>query len=157
VFAVLMIDVDRFKTLNDAHGHLAGDQVLRGISRLLERSTRPSDCVSRYGGDEFVVVLPETSREMALQVAERIRDRAAAVTPTITDDPWDVSLSIGVSMYPEHAAEPETLLREADAALYEAKRAGRNRVVVSGRAAGSAQPAPPAPEPGGAFSPEAVL
>jgi diguanylate cyclase (GGDEF)-like protein len=131
VFAVLMIDVDHFKKLNDAHGHLAGDQVLRGISRLLEQSTRSCDCAARYGGDEFVVVLPETDLATAVQVAERIRQRAGAVRPTITDDCWEVSLSIGVSMYPESALDPDTLLREADAALYEAKRSGRNRVAAS--------------------------
>jgi diguanylate cyclase (GGDEF)-like protein len=131
VFAVLMIDVDHFKRLNDAHGHLAGDQVLRGIAKLLEHAIRAGDCAARYGGDEFVIVLPETDLETAMQVAERIRDRASAVTPTLIDAPWEVSLSVGVSMYPDSATDPDTLLREADAALYEAKRAGRNRVIAA--------------------------
>ncbi|MBZ5638109.1 MAG: diguanylate cyclase [Acidobacteriia bacterium] len=139
-FAVLMLDVDHFKKLNDAHGHLAGDQVLRGISRLLEQSTRSCDCAARYGGDEFVVVLPETDLTTAVQVAERIRQRAGAVRPTITDDCWEVSLSIGVSMYPESALDPDTLLREADAALYEAKRSGRNQVAASVRRRGAGAP-----------------
>ncbi len=149
VFAVLMIDVDQFKGLNDSHGHLAGDQVLRGIAKLLEHSTRSCDCAARYGGDEFVVVLPETDLDTAVQVAERIRDRASVVRPTITDDPWEVSLSIGVSMYPEHALEPDALLRKADAALYEAKRAGRNRVAAAGDTRAAGGPAPPFAGPDG--------
>jgi diguanylate cyclase (GGDEF)-like protein len=156
LFAVLMIDVDHFKQLNDSHGHLAGDQVLRGIAKLLEHSTRSCDCAARYGGDEFVVVLPETDMGTSIQVAERIRDRAGAVRPTITDDPWEVSLSIGVSMYPEHALEPDALLRRADAALYEAKRAGRNRIAVAGDPRATMSPSPPSVGPDGAIASESI-
>ncbi len=125
---LLMIDVDHFKRYNDSRGHLAGDEMLRKVARLLESELRDCDLAARYGGEEFVVVLPETERASALEVAERIRRSAESATREGADAS-PVTLSVGVARYPESASTPEALLHEADAAMYEAKRLGRNRVV----------------------------
>jgi two-component system cell cycle response regulator len=126
---VLMIDIDHFKAINDAHGHQAGDHVLREIARRLRNGLRAVDSLGRYGGEEFLIVLPHTTTEDARQTAERLR-RA------IVDEPFHaagreitVTVSIGVAAYSSTADTPDALIREADAALYRAKQAGRNRVV----------------------------
>jgi len=126
-FAVLMIDVDNLKRINDAHGHPAGDRALRQVVDRVTSALRPSDLVGQVGGDEFVVVMPETDLAAALQVAERLRSR-------IGDMPVDgttVTVSIGVAASgPDVEEELEATLQRADAALYEAKRTGGNRVVA---------------------------
>ncbi len=130
-FAVLMADVDNFKRYNDAHGHPAGDEVLKRVAALLREATRDVDVVARYGGEEFFVLLPETEGEGAAEVADRVRERLAA-------DPLPggaVTLSFGVAEFPAHGDTGETLIAIADAALYQAKREGRNRVVVAPGAA----------------------
>ena len=129
--AVLMADVDNFKRYNDAHGHPAGDEVLKRVAALLREATRDVDVVARYGGEEFFVLLPETEGEGAAEVADRVRERLAA-------DPLPggaVTLSFGVAEFPAHGDTGETLIAIADAALYQAKREGRNRVVVAPGAA----------------------
>jgi diguanylate cyclase (GGDEF)-like protein len=130
-FAVLMADVDHFKRYNDAHGHPAGDMVLKRVGALLREATRDVDVVSRYGGEEFFVLLPESEGEAAAGVADRLRERLAAEDL----DGGKVTLSFGVAEFPAHGDAPESLIAIADAAMYQAKREGRDRVVIAPGAA----------------------
>jgi two-component system cell cycle response regulator len=129
--SVLMVDLDHFKAINDSYGHVVGDEVLRGVSATLQREARTVDIVARFGGEEFVVVLPETGAEGALALAERIRARIAG-TPPVPGGEYGwlrVTVSIGVATVPEsRASTPEELIGVADEALYRAKAEGRNRV-----------------------------
>ena len=130
---VLMMDLDLFKQVNDAHGHTVGDAVLRGIAVALQRNVRKVDMVARYGGDEFVVVLPRIAREEAIEVAEKLR-RAVATTPLPAPagaGPVRVTVSVGVAGFGHEATDVAALVEKADGALYEAKRAGRNRVAAA--------------------------
>ncbi|OLC86910.1 MAG: hypothetical protein DMD38_08595 [Gemmatimonadetes bacterium] len=127
-FAVLLADVDRFKQYNDTHGHLAGDSALVKIAEVFRKTTRQVDCVARYGGEEFVVMLLEANTETATLVAERIRGRVAEQDL----GEGKLTLSIGVAEYPDGGDTPEELIATADAAMYKAKNAGRNQVVVAG-------------------------
>ena len=124
-FAVLMADVDNFKEYNDSFGHPAGDEVLRRVAAIVHDSTRTMDCAARYGGEEFVVVMPETRVTGARQVADRIRARLAAER----FQGQQITLSIGIAEFPKDADVPQGVIAAADAALYQAKRAGRDRVV----------------------------
>lgn len=127
-FTVLIADVDHFKQYNDTNGHLAGDAALVKISEVFRRTTRAVDCVARYGGEEFVVMLLECTMATATIVAERIRARIAE-----TDlGEGRLTVSIGLAEYPEGGDTPEELIATADTAMYEAKNAGRNQVVVAG-------------------------
>jgi diguanylate cyclase (GGDEF)-like protein len=134
VFSLVMIDVDHFKKFNDRFGHPEGDKALAQIARLLKNATRTADSVSRYGGEEFALVLPETASAAALEVAERIRhdleDTSIGGPPKDKRDPILITLSIGVSSYPENGKTPEEIIEAADKALYRAKELGRNRVEV---------------------------
>ena len=127
-FTVLLADVDRFKQYNDTHGHLAGDTALVKIAEVFRRTTRAVDCVARYGGEEFVVMLLECNMATATIVAERVRGRIAE------QDLGEgrLTASIGLAEYPEGGNTPEELIATADAAMYQAKSAGRNQVVVAG-------------------------
>jgi len=128
-FAILMVDVDHFKKYNDSHGHQAGDEVLRRVGVLLKEATRDVDCAARYGGEEFVVLLTDTTLAGGTDAAQRIRRQLAhEVFPG-----GPVTLSIGVAEFPEHGETVEAVIASADAALYRAKRDGRDRVVVAGR------------------------
>jgi diguanylate cyclase (GGDEF)-like protein len=132
--AVILLDVDRFKQVNDRFGHEAGDMLLRALGTLLQASSRGSDIACRYGGEEFVLILPETSLETAQQRAEQIREKFRSLKVAVQpDEAPTTSASLGVAGYPLHSDSPEGLLRAADAALYEAKRAGRNRTRVAGK------------------------
>lgn len=125
-FAVLLLDLDHFKRVNDEHGHDVGDAVLREVGQALARTIRREDVAARWGGEEFVVVLPETSRRDALALAERIR-RAVAASST----PVPVTISVGVAGSDQGVSSrlgPEEWIRCADTALYVAKKEGRNRV-----------------------------
>lgn len=125
---ILLADVDHFKQYNDAYGHPAGDEVLRSVARLLRDNTRPGDCVARYGGEEFAVLLPNTDAETALEIAERLR-------ACVSEHPFScrqVTFSIGAALLCESSSCPATLVSRADQALYGAKRAGRNRVLLAG-------------------------
>ena len=140
--ALLVIDVDHFKLVNDTYGHLQGDDVLRAVVGLLKRGVRGGDVLGRYAGDEFVVLLPRTPMETAREVAERLRgsvekERIALrgqATETVS-----VTLSIGVATA-EHADHVEAVFAAADRALYEAKRAGRNSVAIAGASPEAARP-----------------
>jgi diguanylate cyclase (GGDEF)-like protein len=128
--ALLMFDLDDFKAVNDGHGHLHGDAVLQAVARSVDGLLRGSDIKCRYGGDEFLVILPETSITGAAQVAEHIRHAIMSMDlATHTQGPR-VTGSIGVTVACRGELEPERLIARADAALYRAKRAGRDRVVV---------------------------
>ncbi len=132
-FAVLLLDLDRFKKINDTYGHAAGDLVLQQAADLVTGSVRAGDFVFRYGGEEMLVVLVEVDREQALRVAETIRQRFAAEPLRVGDgQTTQVTASIGIATYNGHP-DYETMLKDADGALYEAKEAGRNRCMVSGR------------------------
>lgn len=129
--ALLMIDLDHFKRVNDTYGHLVGDDVLRDVAKLLVDTIRVSDIVARYGGEEFLVLLPETDDAGAESFADRIR--AAVEEHDFTDNGEHPQLrltaSIGVAMYPAARIESvEDLFARSDAALYRAKADGRNRV-----------------------------
>lgn len=130
--AVLVVDIDRFKLVNDRHGHLAGDAVLRRVGRTLTANLRSADRVGRFGGEEFVVVLPGAGEAAALAVAERLRAAVARMSfAGCVPDPvpaLPISVSIGVACAPHDGAELAELLRAADRALYAAKSDGRNRV-----------------------------
>ena len=127
-FSVLLADVDHFKQYNDTQGHPAGDAALTKIADILRKQTRAVDCVARYGGEEFLIVLLETTVATAALVAERIRARVASEEFA----GGSMTLSVGVAECPSHGDTPETLIASADAALYEAKGAGRDRVVAAG-------------------------
>ncbi len=129
--AAIMLDVDHFKRFNDSFGHEAGDLVLRELAGALKRSTRGSDVASRYGGEEFLVLLPECPLDAALRKAEQLREEVAKLELRYDGRPLGpVSVSLGVASFPDHAKESAELLRRADEALYLAKQAGRNRVVA---------------------------
>jgi diguanylate cyclase (GGDEF)-like protein len=129
-FTVLMIDLDHFKKYNDTHGHLAGDEVLAKIGAVFSDCTREVDYAARYGGEEFLVLLPQTGTVGATEVAERIRARFAEEAVQASDGVF-VTLSIGLAEYPQHGDTAESIIAAADAALYRAKRGGRNRVVAA--------------------------
>ena len=124
-FALFMADVDHFKEYNDAHGHLAGDAALTCVAGILRECTRDVDCAARYGGEEFVVLLPETDAAGGVEIAERIRARLAADELIV----GELTLSVGVTEFPDGGDTHEALIASADAALYQAKHQGRNRVV----------------------------
>ena len=126
--SVLLADVDHFKQYNDTHGHPAGDVALARIADILRKTTRGVDCVARYGGEEFLVLLLETTVGTAAIVAERIRAQVEAEGFA----GGKITVSIGVAECPSHGDTPESLIEGADAALYEAKDCGRNRVVAAG-------------------------
>ena len=124
--AVIMMDIDHFKRLNDEFGHLLGDEVLRQVSSVFSQHLRKVDIVCRYGGEEFAILLPQTSVEQALNVAEKLRKEIAAWQfPGV---PRAVTISAGASAYPAHGDGRDDLVKAADAALYAAKQAGRNCV-----------------------------
>ncbi|MDP2693895.1 MAG: diguanylate cyclase [Gallionella sp.] len=132
-FALLLLDLDHFKKINDTYGHAAGDMVLQQVADLVVSSVRAGDFVFRYGGEEMLIVLVEVDRDQALHVAEIIRQRLDAEPLRAGDGQTvGVTASIGIATYNGHP-DYETMLKDADGALYEAKEAGRNRCVVSGR------------------------
>jgi two-component system, cell cycle response regulator len=137
--SLLMLDVDHFKQFNDTFGHPAGDEVLRQLARVLNDTRRANDVVARYGGEEFAVILVDTAKFTAAKVAERVRERIAAHDFTeAAQRAGNISVSIGVATFPDDGADAEGLVRAADTALYAAKRAGRNRVVLATEAMSSA-------------------
>lgn len=145
---VIMIDIDHFKTFNDNNGHLMGDRVLQSVAGLLERSIRKSDILARFGGEEFVILLPEIDREHGRKVAEKLRravDRAEF--PKEETQPLGrITISLGVASFPEDATSTSDLLERADRALYIAKTHGRNQVAVAQPANGEGDEARHAPE-----------
>jgi diguanylate cyclase (GGDEF)-like protein len=128
--SLIMLDIDNFKNYNDTWGHQKGDEILSKISKIVTESSRKIDCVCRYGGEEFAIVLPDASKKDALIIAERIRS-------TIEQHPFiqeegrpaqKITVSLGVSSFPENGNNKAELIHAADDALYQAKRSGKNRV-----------------------------
>jgi diguanylate cyclase (GGDEF)-like protein len=133
--AVIMCDVDHFKKINDTHGHIIGDEVLKWFVLGLQRTVRACDWVARYGGEEFVVVLPETNVANAMVAAEHLREHAAAAAFTATGDSFTVTASFGVSGWKDavpQGATLDALIGRCDSGVYASKAAGRNRVTVEG-------------------------
>jgi diguanylate cyclase (GGDEF)-like protein len=129
--AVMLVDLDEFKSINDSCGHEGGDIALVGFARTLSSQLRATDIACRMGGDEFIAILPRTSREGGLEVANRVRDAfgSADLGPMLVN--CEHTASIGMAEYPIHGENLEAVLRAADEALYEVKAAGRNRVVCA--------------------------
>jgi len=127
----LLIDVDHFKAVNDNHGHPAGDVVLRGVAGIIATNSREIDTAARYGGEEFAVVGPETDTVGAMRLAERIRKDVQAAEFTTEAGVLKVTVSIGVATYPTHGEDKQTIIDQADQALYRAKGGGRNRCEVA--------------------------
>jgi len=130
-FSIGMIDIDHFKRCNDEYGHLAGDSVLREVAERLKVSVREVDMVARYGGEEFCVVLPETTKKLAVMVAERLRKSVESADVKAFEEKISTTISIGIATYPEDGKDATSLIEAADTALYKAKRKGRNRVCVA--------------------------
>ena len=126
---IVMCDLDHFKAINDTYGHLAGDEVLREFAKLLKKNSRGSDIVCRFGGEEFLLLLPDMPPEIAYQRAEQLRTALAALQ--IGKEVIRVTASFGVAAFPENGKTQDTLIHAADVAMYQAKEAGRDRVVVS--------------------------
>ncbi len=126
--ALLLVDVDEFKRINDEGGHVFGDYVLREVAALIARQARRTDCLARYGGDEFAVVLTESTRAGAEIFAERLRGNAEQTRFELDGRSFPVTLSIGVAIWRPEIGTPEAFVNAADVALYAAKAAGRNRV-----------------------------
>lgn len=128
-FSLIVLDVDKFKFVNDTYGHLTGDEVLRQVAGIISANVRPGDVCCRFGGEEFVVLLPRTKAEDAYIVAERIRKTLEKSEVPLA---MRVTSSQGIAHYPTHGVSLEELLGQADRALYAAKNRGRNRTIIAG-------------------------
>lgn len=128
--SLMLIDIDHFKLVNDRHGHPAGDAVLKMLAAMLNEQARSGDVACRYGGEEFLLVLPNMPQDIALVRAEQWRADFAVATVLFDSLPLQATLSVGVATYPYHGNSPEELILCADRALYRAKSEGRNRVVL---------------------------
>ena len=128
-FSIIMCDIDNFKSINDSYGHECGDHVLRQIADILKEITRPQDLTSRWGGEEFLIFLPDISSGSAIDMAERLREEIGAQTFSYNNDKFSLTMSFGVSDFYFGQSGSDGCIREADKNLYEAKRQGKNRVV----------------------------
>jgi diguanylate cyclase (GGDEF)-like protein len=129
---IIMIDIDHFKHFNDTYGHNLGDRLLQSLGQFLQSHVRGEDVACRYGGEEFILILPTTSLETAQERAEHLRQEVKRLQ--VQDDDHSsqgITLSLGIAIYPEHGRTMQAALRAADAALYRAKQDGRDRVVVA--------------------------
>lgn len=133
--SVLMIDVDHFKRYNDSEGHLAGDSLLMLVTSAFKGAIRDDDYAARYGGDEFLLILKGISQEEAVPIAERLQRHVAQARAA--GGPGSVTVSVGIASFPTHGKTPEAMIASADAALYEAKKGGRNRIALASRRSGS--------------------
>jgi diguanylate cyclase (GGDEF)-like protein len=127
-FALLLIDIDNLKTTNDKYGHDAGDRLIKKIAGTVETSLRTSDTISRIGGDEFIVLMPETNLQPAMEVAQRIKESVNDAMLILQQDRVPISVSIGVACYPEHGRDFNELLYNADRAMYKSKETGRDSI-----------------------------
>lgn len=131
--SLIMSDIDHFKNFNDTHGHQAGDEALRAVAQTLKEGVRDVDKACRFGGEEFILILPECDAQAARQAAERVRAAVEAREIHLDGElTTKVAISLGVATYPGSGTTPEALLKSADAALYESKENGRNRVTSAG-------------------------
>jgi diguanylate cyclase (GGDEF)-like protein len=140
--AALLLDLDHFKQVNDLHGHDRGDDVLAAVGVALRNVVRESDFVGRYGGEEFLVLLPSTDQDSAVQLGEAIRNAIGAIR--ITNLELRITASVGVAVLPQDGGDSVTLFRSADRALYAAKRNGRDRLELASATAGELAEAPAA-------------
>ena len=165
--ALFMFDIDEFKKINDTHGHLAGDVVIRKMAEFVKKNIRSGDLVGRYGGDEFIVLITSTTEKQAVSFAEKLREMISVTDIALpgTGVPVRITISGGIALFPAHGQSATELLRAADDALYEAKRQGRNRIrtatsvgldggIANGTAADRETPA--ATDPSGGAGPDAV-
>jgi len=131
-FSLIMFDVDHFKNFNDRHGHLRGSETLQGIAAVMKAKFRSTDLLAKYGGDEFVIILPQTDKVGAYLAAERLRESVEKKPfPGAETQPHGrITISIGLASYPEHGQSDDEILNRADKALYFAKESGRNRTVI---------------------------
>lgn len=127
---LMMIDLDHFKKKNDTYGHLVGDLVLMETAHRLTKMFRQDDLIGRYGGEEFIILLPYTKKDQAQEVAERLRQQVCATAIRTSDGELEQTISVGLAAFPENGEDIETLIANADKALYQAKEGGRNRVMV---------------------------
>ncbi len=132
-FSLIIIDIDFFKDFNDAHGHMAGDEILRQMARLIRDNTRNTDTVARYGGEEFTIILPGLKKKEGAFIAEKLQKFVEDHTFKISalKEPCRITISAGVAGFPEDSRDTERLLRLADRALYNAKHSGRNKVCIA--------------------------
>lgn len=138
IFTVGMVDIDLFKKLNDTYGHLVGDEVLRAIAKKIQSQLRDIDVVSRFGGEEFFIIMPETEKKNAFIAAERIRKAIASTKfPGADGNDVAVSVSIGVAEFPGDGIDAGALIKAADMAMYQSKTNGRNRVTLYDAAPGT--------------------
>ncbi len=130
--SIIMLDLDNFKVINDIHGHPTGDAVLRETAKILQSNARETDFVTRYGGEEFAIILPNTSAQMAKQVAERMRK--AVENHIFTDKSLPMTISLGIATFPDNTkvTTPDDLIDATDEALYMAKNNGKNRIEIYG-------------------------
>ncbi|GAA0572203.1 GGDEF domain-containing protein [Kribbella sandramycini] len=162
--AVLLIDIDHFKQVNDRHGHLVGDEALRAVATILRSAIRVKDVIGRFGGEEFVIALPDTGIDEATVTADRLRNAVAASPlaamcagvlddPDLDPDTFQLTVSIGVAVYPADGVTVDELLQRADRAMYAAKAAGRNRVRLAADLTSITARAQVRPVPSGAAAP----
>jgi diguanylate cyclase (GGDEF)-like protein len=126
IISVIMADLDRFKDINDTYGHDVGDRALEAISQFLQKNIRDVDTIARYGGEEFVMLIPDADKEAAFSLAERLREELARVN---LDNLPPITISLGIATYPVDGTDIDDLIKKADAAMYAAKKAGRNNSV----------------------------
>ena len=130
-FSILVVDIDHFKQVNDTHGHLAGDRILRAVGHLMDQQKRASDFLGRFGGEEFVFLLPETGADSARMLAEKIRGKVGDSKLRYEQKKLRITISAGVAEFLPNSDSAKTLLARADEALYRAKELGRNRVELA--------------------------
>ncbi|HDO7862908.1 TPA: GGDEF domain-containing protein [Legionella pneumophila] len=130
MIAFIMIDVDNFKRVNDNFGHDTGDQVLSILGKLFTSLIREGDLACRYGGEEFLLVLPQCTLDNAKKISETIRDEVSKMPMTLKNNVFNITISLGISSYPNHGSSLQELIETADKALYSAKTQGKNRVVI---------------------------
>jgi len=133
-----LLDLDHLKRINDAHGHRAGDTALCHVASMMRTAVREVDVCTRYGGEEFVVILPQCGRDAAIDVAERTRE---AIASTVAQGIGQITASFGVAAGPGAGTSPLDLIASADDALYQSKREGKNRVSAPSGGAGAVPPA----------------
>lgn len=131
--SLIILDIDHFKLVNDKYGHQVGDQVLRSVGNALQDQLRKMDFVARYGGEEFAVIMPQTRKNEAVHIAERLRESIAQGRYLKAEPNRSITISLGVAEYPTDATEPSTLVEKADRALYVSKEQGRDRVTAAGK------------------------
>jgi diguanylate cyclase (GGDEF)-like protein len=129
-FSLIMMDIDNFKSFNDTYGHQLGDKVLKDVASVAKKTSRTEDIAARYGGEEFIIILPETDSRQAMIIAERIRASVAEIEIPHENQKLHVTISLGVSTFPDHSEEKEELIHAVDAALYTSKHRGKNCVTL---------------------------